>query len=136
MPGKPRPERDRVRARWEEIFGSPSPPYLSVAFMEKALSHEAQCRQHGGLPAATRKVLKRIAQGQPPAVVSRRRLKPGALLVREWNGSTYQVEVTDDGFLMDGRRWKSLSALAKHITGTSWSGPRFFSLNDGAGEGA
>lgn len=134
MPGRPHPEREQIRARWEETFGSPPPPYLSVAFMEKAVVHEAQCRQHGGLSAATRKALKRIAEGQPPAHATRSRLKPGAHLVREWNGRTYQVEVTDDGYRMDGRRWRSLSALAKHITGTSWSGPRFFGLNDRAGK--
>jgi hypothetical protein len=64
MPGKADPDRAAVLQDWAETFGSPPPPYLSVAFMRKALAHEAQCRKHGGLPAATRRALKRIADGQ------------------------------------------------------------------------
>ncbi|MEM7667491.1 MAG: DUF2924 domain-containing protein [Pseudomonadota bacterium] len=128
MPGKPHPERNRVRTSWQEAFGSPPPPYLSVAFMERALAYEAQCRRHGGLPVKTRKALQRIAEGEPVAQASNVVVTPGAHLVREWNGRTYQVEVTRDGYLMDGRTWASLSAIAKHITGTSWSGSRFFGL--------
>jgi hypothetical protein len=136
MPGKPHPQRDRVKARWEEVFGSPPPPYLSVAFMEKALAYEAQSRRRGGLSAATRKALARVAGGQPVAEASRGTLKPGAHLVREWNGRTYHVEVTDTGYRLDGRTWTSLSAIARHITGTNWSGPRFFGLNGRAGRSA
>lgn len=78
----------------------------------------------------------RIARGQPVAQGARGRVKPGAHLVREWNGRTYQVEVLTDGYRMDGRKWASLSAIAKHITGTAWSGPRFFGLTGKAGRGA
>lgn len=62
--------------------------------------------------------------------------RPGAHLVREWNGRTYQVEVTLEGYRLDSRIWPSLSAIAKHITGTTWSGPRFFGLSDRTGGGA
>lgn len=134
MPGKPHPERARVRALWEEAFGSPSPPYLSVDFMERALAYEAQCKCRGGLPAKTQKALQRIVAGEPVVQASRGRLRPGAQLVREWNGRTYQVEVLGNGYRMDGRTWASLSAIAKHITGTSWSGPRFFGLTDRGGD--
>lgn len=136
MPGKPHPDRDQVRMHWEEAFGAPPPAYLSVSFMEHAISYEAQCRQNGGLPAKTRTALRRIAEGRPSATASPGRLRPGALLVREWNGRTYHVEVTADGYILDGRTWASLSAIAKQITGTIWSGPRFFGLNSRAGKGA
>lgn len=53
----------------------------------------------------------------------------GAQLLREWNGRTYRVIVTDDGYEMDGRTYRSLSAIAKHITGAHWSGPRFFGVS-------
>lgn len=96
--------------------------------MERALAYEAQRKRHSGLPAKTRKALQRIAAGEPVAPASRGRLRPGAHLIREWNGRTYQVEVLGEGYRMDGRTWPSLSAIAKHITGTSWSGPRFFGL--------
>ncbi|WP_347310830.1 DUF2924 domain-containing protein [Defluviimonas sp. SAOS-178_SWC] len=132
MPGKADPDRARVIEDWEEAFGSSPPPYLSVAFMRKALAHEDQCRRHGGLPTATRRSLRRIAEGKSVSNSTRRIARPGAHLVREWNGRTYQVEVQKDGFRMDGRTWTSLSAIAKHITGTTWSGPRFFGLADRA----
>lgn len=136
MPGKPHPERNRVRASWEEAFGSPPPPYLSVPFMERALDCEAQCREHGGMPAKMRKALHRIAAGEPVARASNVALKSGTHLVREWSGRTYQIEVMQDGYRMDGRTWASLSVIAKHITGTSWSGPRFFGLTGPAKEEA
>ena len=113
MPGKADPGREQALQDCEETFGSPPPLYLSVAFMRKALAYDEQCRHHAGNP-------RRIA-------------RPGAHLVREWNGRTYQVEVLKDGYRMDGRTWPSLSAIAKHITGTTWSGPRFFGLADRAG---
>ncbi|WP_261391086.1 DUF2924 domain-containing protein [Roseovarius atlanticus] len=82
---------------------------------------------------ATRKALTLVALGQPVAEASRGSLKPGAHLVREWNGRTYQVDVTDTGYHLDGRSLRSLSAIARHITGTNWSGPRFFGLDGRTG---
>ena len=74
-----------------------------------------------------------IAAGKRVSEVNAGSIRLGALLVREWNGRTYQVEVVDGGYRMDGKVWPSLSAIAKHITGTSWSGPRFFGLSGRAG---
>ena len=133
MPGKADPDRARVLNDWEEAFGSPPPPYLSVAFMRKALAYEDQCQRHGGVPPATRRALRQIAEGRSISDGTRQITRAGAHLVREWNGRTYQVEVLKDGYRMDGRIWPSLSAIAKHITGTTWSGPRFFGLVDRAG---
>lgn len=135
MPGKPDPDRPQAIAAWQEAFGSPPPPFLSVAFMRKAVAYEEQCRSSGGLPAATRRQLRQIAEGKPVRDAGCGNLRPGAHLVREWNGRTYQVEVTEGGYLMDGKDWPSLSAIAKHITGTTWSGPRFFGLTRRAGGG-
>jgi len=131
MPGSPHPDRMRLRKEWEQVIGLLPPPFLSVRIMEKTLAFEAQCRTHGDLPAQMRRALKRIADAQASetALPFTSMLKPGALLVREWNGRSYQVEVVEDGYLMDGRTWSSLSALAQHITGTHWSGPRFFGLS-------
>jgi hypothetical protein len=64
------------------------------------------------------------------AVVS---AKPGTQLICEWNGRRYSVEVKDDGYMLGEERFKSLSAIALHITGTNWSGPRFFGLTGRAG---
>ena len=132
MPGNPHPDRVRLQLEWEAAVGLPPPPFLSVRIMEKALAFEAQCKAQGGVPAQMRRALARIAEGEtsetiPPSSMA---LRPGANLVREWNGRTYQVEVLEKGFRMDGRTWPSLSALARHITGTHWSGPRFFGLTN------
>ena len=136
MPGRSDPDRVTLLRDWEETFGSSPPPYLSVAFMRKALAYEAQSRKHGGLPAATRRALKRITDGQTVAEKTKHIVRPGTCFVREWNGRTYQVEVLEKGYRMDGRDWMSLSAIAKHITGTTWSGPRFFGLADRARGGS
>jgi len=63
------------------------------------------------------------------------RLKPGAKLVREWRGETHTIVVLDDGFEWRGRRWRSLSVIAREISGGHWSGPRFFRLTGARVEG-
>ncbi len=110
--------------RWREEFGRSPPKYLSPQFMKRVLIREAQNQTLGGMSAKTERRLKQIAAGKAPPAVAR----PGSHLVREWNGRTYQVEVIDGGYKMDGRTWRSLSAIARHITGARWSGPRFFGV--------
>ena len=126
----PNPERPATLEHWEAVFGLPPPAYLSVPFMQRAISYEQQCRALGGVTATTRRALRQIAAGEDITNATPTTLSTGAHLVREWNGRTYQVQVTDNGFEMDGKAWKSLSAIAKHITGATWSGPRFFGVNN------
>ena len=128
MASELQPSRPELLARWEAAFGLAPPPYLSTAFMTKALAYQVQCKRAGGLPAPTRRALEQIASGKPVSTVSLNPTKVGTHYVREWNGRTYQVAVVAAGLEMDGRIWPSLSAIAKHITGTTWSGPRFFGL--------
>ena len=121
--------RRYLTQRWEVAFGAPPPPFLSLRLMRKALVYEEQCRTYGGLPADVRRQLRTIANGKgttsrPPA----RSLSVGAQLVREWNGRTHHVEVLDKGFRWNDRTYRSLSSIAKAITGAHWSGPRFFGL--------
>ncbi len=115
---------------WQAWFGCEAPRYLSAVFMRKALAHEAQCRLLGGLPAADVRALRSIAGGKKSVVRAAPVLSEGTHLVREWNGRTYQVEVTKSSYVMDGKTYKSLTAIAKRITGANWSGPRFFGLVD------
>ena len=117
-------DRPTCLKRWREVFGRSPPKSLSLKFMKRVLIWELQTRVLGGISNQTDRQLKRIASGRTiPAFA-----KPGSHLVREWNGRTYQVEVVEGGYVMDGKIWKSLTALAKHITGAHWSGPRFFGL--------
>ncbi|MEM1236752.1 MAG: DUF2924 domain-containing protein [Pseudomonadota bacterium] len=92
--------------------------------MRIELIYETQARALGGLSRTTEQRLKKAAAGAQSTPSA----KPGSRLVREWNGRTYQVEVVDGGYVMDGKSWRSLSAIARHITGARWSGPRFFGV--------
>ncbi len=111
-------------ARWRAAFGRPPPKHLSLPLLRKLLIWQRQTEVVGGLSARTERELARLASGSACA----RPVTPGSHLVREWNGRTYRVEVTEDGYLMEGRSWRSLSAIARHITDAHWSGPRFFGL--------
>lgn len=117
-------ERAQCLDRWRDVFGRPPPKYLSPQFIKRVLIWELQNRVLCRLSVKTERRLKQIASGKAPPVAA----KPGSHLVREWNGRTYQVEVVEDGYVMDGKTWRSLSAIARHITGAHWSGPRFFGV--------
>ncbi len=117
-------DRAECLDRWRETFGRPPPKYLSPNFMKRVLIWEMQNRALGGVSVKTTRRLNQIASGKSlPAAT-----KPGSHLIREWNGRTYQVEVVEGGYVMEGRTWRSLSAIARHITGARWSGPRFFGV--------
>lgn len=130
-------DRDECIEAWRKRFGQEPPKYISVQFMRRALAYEAQVKARSGHSPSVRRALERsLKDGRKPngktrSVVSASSLtlRPGTHLVREWNGRSYQVEVLDDGFHMDGRRYRSLSAIARKITGAHWSGPRFFGLD-------
>lgn len=104
------------------------PPRLRAGTLRRLLAYETQARTLGGLTAQERRTLRAVATGKAgrdAGVAS-----PGTHLVRDWNGRTYRVEVTETGYVLDGTTYASLSAVAKRITGTAWSGPRFFGLTE------
>ena len=117
-----------LRRVWEQTFGATPPSSLSRVFLRRVLLHKRQCRTHGGLSAATRRALAAMANGTPGNAAPAGSVSAGTHLVREWNGRTYQVEVLDNGYRFDGKTYPSLTTIAKRITGTHWSGPRFFGL--------
>ncbi len=120
-----------LRAEWRRLYREPA-PQLSSDLLARGIAWRLQEKQLGGLaPAVERELIRLAEQGaQPPqryapAAVS---LRPGTRLVRSWNGETYSVLVTDDGYRMGDQTYRSLSMIALAITGTKWSGPRFFGL--------
>lgn len=119
------PDLDRA---WQQTFGEAAPA-LSPSLARRPLAHALQEQVHGALPVATRRAIEAIASkgisALPAAPVS---LKPGTRLLREWNGKMHTVLVTDEGFQFDGKTYGSLSTIAEKITGTHWSGPRFFGI--------
>jgi hypothetical protein len=98
----------------------------------QGLMRDAQCRIYGGVPANLKGALKSAADGKSPRVPTTSSVRPGTQLIREWNGRRYQVDTTADGYRYNGNDFKSLSASALLITGTTWSGLRFFGLTRAA----
>ncbi|MEM9438199.1 MAG: DUF2924 domain-containing protein [Pseudomonadota bacterium] len=114
---------------WQQVFGGPAPKGLSQSLLRRFLAFELQTRRQGVLSTKVQKALKKDGGAEPKAQTAA--LKPGGRLLREWNGTTHVVDVTKDGFIWKGETWRSLSAIAREITGAHWSGPRFFGLTSG-----
>lgn len=130
-------DREACLAWWQVEIGMPPPRYVSVEFLKRVMAYEMQVRAYGGHGVAVRSALKAAIKEEPQrkrkagerARPSAASLRPGTVLVREWQGRTHRVEVTDAGFELNGRVFPSLSAVANAITGAIWSGPRFFGLS-------
>ena len=122
--------RKSLADAWHRAFGRPIPPKLFRNTAIPLLAYRLQELQHGGLSAAAERHLASLLpkpdgmRAQTPI----RRLRPGTRLLRTWQGRTYTVTVADNGFIWDGHTYRSLSVIARKITGTAWSGPAFFGL--------
>jgi len=121
-------DRESLITRWRATYGAPPPRKLSRALMEKALAYEIQCSAFGGLSGAAKRALRAVAASKDGST-GPRLLNHGARLIREWNGTVHEVDVSRDGYVWQGQRYRSLTAIARAITGTKWSGPRFFGLS-------
>ncbi len=124
---------DALRAEWRRLYRAPPPKRVSRGLLKLGVAWKVQERAYGGLRAATKRRLADLAKTvERNGDVTRNRvarLKPGAKLIREWQGEIHTVIVLEDGFEWRGTQWRSLSAIAREITGVHWSGPRFFNLN-------
>jgi hypothetical protein len=121
-----------LRAAWRRLYRAHPPKRLSRDLLELAVAWKLQERALGGLPVTGKRQLAELAQTmEAKSDLTRARkvsLKPGARLLRTWDGKTHEVLVVEDGFLWRGETWCSLSVIAREMTGTRWSGPRFFGL--------
>ncbi|PAQ06744.1 DUF2924 domain-containing protein [Mesorhizobium temperatum] len=150
--------RDELSAAWARAYGCPPPKGVKRGLLERSATWHLQAKRLGGLPSTLKKTLgtgttrrtnanairpsnsgpdrqdgvplARPASSDRALKSSLRSLPPkvGSRLMREWNGRMHIVEVVDDGFVLDGNTYGSLSAVARRITGAHWSGPRFFGL--------
>ena len=120
-----RASRARLAELWAGYFGSKPPPRTSRALLLRAVAYQLQEGALGGLSPAT---CRRLGGPEPAPLRPPRGPRPGTVLVREWHGVGHQVRVIEDGVLYRGERYRSLSEVARRITGTRWSGPRFFGL--------
>ncbi len=122
---------DELRKEWRRLYRS-QPPRLSRDLLVRAIAYCIQELRYGGLSKATSRRLAALGRARQSdgeiAPESAPRIRAGARLVREWNGRTHTVTVEEEGFTYAGRNYRSLSAIARKITGARWSGPRFFGL--------
>ena len=125
--------RKQLLDKWHELYGSASSPSIRRELMIPFLAYKIQENVYGGLKRSTRAELRRIGRaletGSGLLIPNlRSRAKPGTRMVRHWRGKPHEVVVTESGFEYCGRSYRSLSQIAREITGTQWSGPAFFGL--------
>jgi len=125
-----RAPRPVLAERWRSLYRCDPPKAVGQRFLIGAIAYALQMRQAGRSASSIHRRLERHVRTHAAPGMARssasRQLRPGTRLIREWNGSTHTVDVAEDGYLWNGTRYRSLSAIARAITGTRWSGPRFF----------
>jgi DUF2924 family protein len=119
---------DEVRDQYRITFRSAPPRALTKDLIGRMIAWRIQEQAYGGLDRATLKLLGEYARGKAGTVDGTRRLKPGTVLVREYQGERHTVTVVPDGFVWREKTYRSLSGIARTITGMNWNGPRFFGL--------
>lgn len=122
-----------LKSQWTELIGSDPPRYAKRSFLTQTIAWELQAKTFGKLKPGIHRHLLQAGRGagDEKPVVSEPAfsvLRPGVKLIRVWKGITHHVLVTEDGFLWQDRSWRSLSVIAREISGTPWSGPVFFGL--------
>jgi hypothetical protein len=116
---------------YEELYQAPPPKYIHRAMLLRAVAYRWQVRATGGPDRSLERRLVSLAEQlrrHGSVAPERPAVKPGTRLVREWQGETHTVTVSDDGFRYRDEHFASLTAIARLITGTAWSGPAFFGL--------
>jgi hypothetical protein len=123
---------DELRTLWRTTLRSSAPPAFTKDLMARFICWHIQEHAFGGLDLDTAGLLDGLARGNKPGGDGARRLKPGTVLVREYQGERHTVTVVPDGFMWREATYPSLSTVARAITGTAWNGPRFFGLRPAA----
>jgi hypothetical protein len=124
-----------LQARWRTMFGRRAPAHLPKHLLLRILAYRLQAEVHGDLDPARVRSLDRLAKtgsDKSAPLPQANSVRPGTLLVREWDGVLHRVTTLDEGFSWNGTSYRSLSEVARAITGTRWNGPRFFGLREGA----
>ena len=124
-----------LRRRWQAVFGRAAPQLLTADLLRRMIANRLQEEAFGTLDRATLKLLDGLAR-RDGSRTAERNLKIGTVLVRDYQGQRHTVMVAPEGYVWEGNPYSSLSAVARAITGTAWSGPRFFALKSSAGQNA
>jgi hypothetical protein len=132
-----RMNRAQLQAKWRLALKQAPPPLIRKPLLVPLLAYKLQERAYGGLKPEVKRRLRELAASftRDPQKAGVRlkdsiRIKPGTRLIREWKGQSHQVTVGEVGFEYNGEHYKSLSVIARKITGTRWSGPLFFGLTE------
>ena len=127
-----------LKERWRNLYGTEPPGKIHRSLLIQAIAYRVQQNVLGALKPSVRRHLMRVARnaadGRQAPGYTILSPKPGTVLVREWGGVTHQVKVLEDGLLFRGKRYQSLSEIARVITSSRWSGPLFFGLKSAAKE--
>lgn len=122
-----------LRSEWQKLYRVTPPTRLSRDLLIRGAAYKLQEQAYGGLNPSTRRLLCSLSQGSggqdTPRAAASTGLKPGAKLVREWHEHVHTVCVLEDGFEYRGERYRSLTRIARQITGVHWSGPLFFGIS-------
>ncbi len=123
-----------LQEKWKDLYGT-EPPNYGSKFLTKRLSHRIQELFYGGLSEKIKEKIKLAGKAEEQKKKSNKRgfVLPGTRFVRDWNDKRYEVVAHEDGFELDGRKFRSLSAVATEITGTRWNGRKFFGLHNAEG---
>ena len=126
--------RQQLLEMWQKLYQRAAPPGIRRELLIPFLAYRIQENAYGGLKPSTRSELRRIARdleksATSPGLRIRARIKTGTRIYRDWRGETYEVVVTPTGFEYGGASYRSISEIARKITGVRWSGPAFFRLN-------
>ncbi|UAK23080.1 DUF2924 domain-containing protein [Sphingomonas nostoxanthinifaciens] len=117
----------QLRDAWQAAYDAPAPS-LSADLLRRGVGYRLQELRYGGLGVAAARALQRRSEDATPKPAQPMALSAGSQLIREWQGRTISVLVTETGFLFEGRAFASLSSIANLVTGAHRSGPRFFGL--------
>jgi hypothetical protein len=126
--------RQQLLEMWQKLYKRSAPSGIRRELMVPLLAYKIQENAYGGLKSSTRAQLRRITRdlensAGSPKIKIQYKLKAGTRIFREWRGATHEVVVTEAGYEYCGSRYRSLSEIARKITGARWSGPAFFRLN-------
>jgi DUF2924 family protein len=121
-----------LKRRWLKFYACPVPNYFRREHIIRAIAYKMQTEAYGDLKPSTRRILRNIVDavraGNEEGIGIVPRIKPGTKLVRTWQDKTYIVMALDEGFEWQGTRYRSLSEVARAITGTRWNGLVFFGV--------
>ncbi len=126
-----------LRERWKTLYGNEPSGHIGRSILIAAIAYRLQERALGGLKPSAQRILDRVCDGREEIGqegIAKRRVSAGTVLIREWRGVRHRVVVLDNDVTYRGRRYKSLSEVARAITGTRWSRPLFFGLKGRAKE--